>query len=89
MNVDELNQSLAALIHFSDTQFSVSKVYHWCKKKQCSVCPIYWCCGEPQYQQIEAGYYQSAVREEPCSLSEVLLLCENTHGTEIAVRDGS
>lgn len=33
INVNELNQSLTALIHFSDTQFSVPKVYHWCEKK--------------------------------------------------------
>lgn len=39
MNVDELNQSLAALIHFSDTQFSVSKVYHWCKKNSVQYVP--------------------------------------------------
>lgn len=32
INVNELNQSLTALIHFSDTQFSVPKAYHWCEK---------------------------------------------------------
>ena len=31
MNVEELDKSLDALIHFSDTQFSVPKVYAWCK----------------------------------------------------------
>lgn len=32
MNVEELDKSLDALIHFSDTQFSVPKVYAWCRK---------------------------------------------------------
>lgn len=32
MNVEELDKSLDALIHFSDTQFSVPKVYRWCVK---------------------------------------------------------
>ena len=32
VKVNELNRSLTALIHFSDTQFSVPKVYQWCEK---------------------------------------------------------
>lgn len=32
INVDDLEKSLDALIHFSDTQFSVPKVYGWCVK---------------------------------------------------------
>lgn len=32
INIEELDKSLNALIHFSDTQFSVPKVYAWCKK---------------------------------------------------------
>ena len=32
INVDDLDKSLDALIHFSDTQFSVPKVYGWCVK---------------------------------------------------------
>lgn len=32
MNVEEMDKSLDALIHFSDTQFSVPKVYAWCRK---------------------------------------------------------
>ena len=32
INVEELDKSLDALIHFSDTQFSVPKVYAWCRK---------------------------------------------------------
>lgn len=32
MNVEELDKSLDAFIHFSDTQFSVPKVYAWCRK---------------------------------------------------------
>lgn len=32
INVDDLEKSLDALIHFSDTQFSVPKVYTWCRK---------------------------------------------------------
>ena len=32
INVEELDKSLDALIHFSDTQFSVPKVYGWCVK---------------------------------------------------------
>ena len=39
INVNELNQSLTALIHFSDTQFSVPKVYHWCKKNSVQYVP--------------------------------------------------
>lgn len=39
INVNELNYSLAALIHFSDTQFSVLKVYHWCKKNSVQYVP--------------------------------------------------
>lgn len=32
INVEEMDKSLDALIHFSDTQFSVPKVYAWCRK---------------------------------------------------------
>lgn len=32
INVGNLEKSLDALIHFSDTQFSVPKVYAWCRK---------------------------------------------------------
>ena len=32
IDVNKLNCSLTALIHFSDTQFSVPKVFYWCKK---------------------------------------------------------
>lgn len=63
------------------------KVYHGAKKR-CSVCPIYWRCGESQYQQIKADYYQFTFQEEPCGLSEVFLLRENTHSSEVADGDG-
>lgn len=39
INVNELNQFLTALIHFSDTQFSVAKVYRWCKKNSVQYIP--------------------------------------------------
>lgn len=33
IDIHELDKSLTVLIHFSDTQFSVPKVYRWCIKK--------------------------------------------------------
>ena len=39
MNVEELDKYLDSLIHFSDTQFSVSKVYAWCRKNRVQYIP--------------------------------------------------
>lgn len=39
INVDDLEKSLDALIHFSDTQFSVPKVYGWCVKNAVQYVP--------------------------------------------------
>lgn len=39
MNIEELDKSLDALIHFSDTQFSVPKVYGWCVKNEVQYVP--------------------------------------------------
>lgn len=39
INVEEMDKSLDALIHFSDTQFSVPKVYAWCRKNDVQYVP--------------------------------------------------
>lgn len=39
INVEILDSSLDALIHFSDTQFSVPKVYKWCTEKKVQYIP--------------------------------------------------
>lgn len=39
MNVEKLDKFLDALIHFSDTQFSVPKVYSWCRKNDVQYVP--------------------------------------------------
>lgn len=39
VDTNKLDNVLDALIHFSDTQFSVPKVYKWCKKKNISYIP--------------------------------------------------
>ncbi|HAQ0365806.1 glycosyltransferase [Enterococcus faecium] len=39
VNLKKLDAELDAMIHFSDTQFSVPKVYHWCKKNNIRYIP--------------------------------------------------